>query len=179
MNEALVLETQRLRLGAMTRRALQAWVDEDVPALETATGALFPVPLEAPPLFGEDLPMFRDRMTETPDELGWWVWLVSRRADRRAVGVCGLGGHPGPDGVALLGYSIYPRYEGRGYATEASRELVRWTLAQPRAAAVRATVPAWNLGSVAVALKLGMENVGYETHPEVGEVGVFEIRRER
>lgn len=161
----------------MTLRALQAWVDEDVDELEAATRTVFPVPPVAPPLFCEDLPMFRDRMAETPRELGWWVWLVSRRTDGLAVGVCGLGGYPGPDGVALLGYSMYPAHEGRGYATEASRALVGWTLAQPGVRAVRATVPLWNPGSVAVARKLGMEMVGTEAHPEVGEVQVFEVRR--
>lgn len=173
----LVLLSDRLRLTAMTREALQSWVEGDVARLEAETGAVFVQPLETPPLFGDDLPMFRDRMVETPDELGWWVWLISRRSDRRAVGVCGLGGRPGTEGAALLGYAVYPAFAGQGFATEAGRALISWVLAQPGVARVRATVPVWNAPSLAVARKLGMEEVAHEIHPDVGEVAVFEKNR--
>ena len=170
----LTLDTPRLRLTALTRDALQAWVDGDAGRLLHETGVVFGTPPTCPPLFGEDLPRFRDRMAETPQELGWWVWLVSQREDARAVGVCGLGGRPDTQGTAVLGYSVYPEMEGWGYATEASRALMNWTLAQPGVTRVRATVPAWNQASVAVARKLGMVEVGRESNPEVGEVLVFE-----
>jgi RimJ/RimL family protein N-acetyltransferase len=174
VNGRLELETERLRVTALNLEALQAWLDADEVRLTNATGAAFDVPVSTPPLFGEDLPEFRDRMAETPDELGWWVWLVSVRADTRAVGVCGLGGRPGNDGSVVLGYSVYPADEGRGYATEAAGALVRWALTQPGVKRVRATVPTWNLGSVAVARKLGMTEVRHEVHPEVGEVAIYE-----
>lgn len=173
-NGRMVLEADRVRLTAMTLEALQAWVDGDGRRLEAATGAAFEELLAPPPLFGEDLPGFRDRMAETPHELGWWVWLVSRRDDGRALGVCGLGGRPGAEGAALLGYSIYPRFEGNGYATEACRALVAWVLEQPGVILVRATVPTGNDASVAVLRKLGMVKVGVEQHAEVGPVAVYE-----
>lgn len=171
----LVLETERLTLTALSLESLQAWVDRDAARLRSETGATFGAPLTVPPLFGEDLPAFRDRMAETPDELGWWVWLMARRDDAVAVGVCGFGGRPGAEGAALLGYSVYPEWEGRGYATEACRALVAWALAQPGAILVRATVPTWNLASVAVARKLGMTETGHEVHPDVGEVAIYEV----
>ena len=139
------------------------------------TGASFDLPVDTPPLFGEDLPDFRDRMVECPDELGWWVWLVTRRQDGLAVGVCGLSGTPDEEGVADLGYSVYPRWEGHGYATEASLRLVDWVLGQAGARCVRATVPLWNTASVAVARKLGMKEATRSQHPEVGEVAVYEV----
>ena len=177
METPLTLETPRLRLVAMTHAALQAWLDGDAARLRVETGATFAEPVDAPPLFDEDLPRFRDRMAETPQELGWWVWLVCLREGMRAVGVCGLGGWPGPGGVAVLGYAVYPREEGRGYATEASRALVAWVLRQDGVRVVRATVPAWNKASEAVARKVGMRPVGFEVDPGVGEVAVYEIRR--
>lgn len=170
----LSLATERLRVTALTLEALQSWVDGDAARLRAETGVCFAEPVESPPLFGEDLPRFRDRMAETPDELGWWVWLVSRLEDGRAVGVCGLGGYPDGQGVAVLGYSVYPHEEGRGYATESSRVVMAWALDQPGVRRVRATVPAWNLASVAVARKLGMVEVGREHHAGVGEVSVYE-----
>jgi RimJ/RimL family protein N-acetyltransferase len=172
------VETERLRLNALDRDALQAWLDGDTQALFELTATRFADPPEPPPLFGEDLPMFRDRMAEAPDELGWWVWLVTRRDDGRAVGVCGLGGRPDEDGVVVIGYSVYPEMEGRGYATEAARAVVAWAMYAPRVARVRATVPTGNPASLAVARKLGMAQVGSGHHPDVGEVAVYEVTRD-
>jgi sulfopyruvate decarboxylase alpha subunit len=170
----LTLNTERLRLTALTRDALQAWLDGDAERLLAETGAVFPAPPECPPLFGEDLPRFRDRMAEKPHELGWWVWLVARRDDGGALGVCGLGGRPDAEGFVELGYSVYPEAEGRGYATEASQAVLAWALGHPSVARVRATVPALNGPSGAVARKLGMVKVATREHPEVGEVMVYE-----
>lgn len=177
MKTLLTLDTPRLRLVAMTHAALQAWVDGDARRLEAETGAAFAEPVDAPPLFEVDLARFRDRMAETPEELGWWVWLICTREGRRAVGVCGLGGWPGPGGVAVLGYAVYPREEGQGFATEASRALVDWVFRQDGVRVVRSMVPRWNVGSAAVATKVGMRPVGFETDPQVGEVTVYEMRR--
>lgn len=174
----MVIETARLLIVPLTHAALQAWVDLDGGRLTRETGAAFPDPPEPPPLFGADLSGFRDRMAETPDELGWWAWLVLRRDDAVAVGVCGLGGPPGPGGTVAMGYSVYPRLEGRGYATEAARAVMEWALARPGVRCVRATVPLWNAGSIAVARKLGMSAVGTDSHPEAGEVAVYERRIE-
>ncbi len=171
---SLSLETARLRVTALTRDALQAWLDGDVERLRAETGVVFPSPPACPPLFGEDLPRFRDRMAEQSHELGWWAWLASRRDDARAVGVCGLGGYPDGEGTAELGYSVYPEAEGQGYATEAARAVISWALAQPGVARVRAIVPAGNGPSVAVARKLGMVPAATREHPEVGEVAVYE-----
>jgi RimJ/RimL family protein N-acetyltransferase len=173
----LTLETQRLRLRALDLDALQAWVDADAGRLQAATEVVFAEPVGTPPLFGEDLPMFRDRMSETPDELGWWVWLISDLETRKALGVCGLGGRPGPDGVVVVGYAVYRGLEGRGYATEAARAVVAWALGHRTVSRVRATVPTGNLASVAVARKLGMARVGTDVLPEVGEVAVYELGR--
>jgi RimJ/RimL family protein N-acetyltransferase len=171
------VETERLRLDALGHEALQAWLDADADTLFALTGARFSDPPEPPPLFGVDLPGFRDRMVETPGELGWWVWLIARREDDRVVGVCGLGGRPDEDGVVVLGYSVYPDMEGHGYATEAARAVTDWALSAPEVGRVRATVPTGNPRSRSVAQKLGMSHVGMEDHPEVGEVEVYEIAR--
>jgi RimJ/RimL family protein N-acetyltransferase len=173
-SERLTLETERLRLTALSAAGLAAWIDKDAARLEAETGVVFDATVEAPPLLGQDLPVFHERMAEAPQDLGWWVWLISTRDGDRPVGACGLGGRPHA-GATVLGYSIYPRFEGKGFATEASRALVAWVLHQPDVLIVRATVPTWHLGSIAVARKLGMSEMGHEVDPDVGEVAVYEI----
>ncbi len=175
MSDRLTIETERLRLTALTAEALGAWIDADPDTLRAETGAEFDESLVPPPLFGDDLPMFRERMREAAEDLGWWAWLISTREDKRAVGVCGLGGRP-EKGTVVLGYAVYPHVEGRGYATEASAGLMAWVLAHKEATLVRATVPTWNMASVAVARKLGMIEVGHGVTEDVGEVAVYELK---
>jgi len=170
----LTLETERLRLTALTAEGLRAWIDKDAERLEGETGVRFSVPVQAPPLLDDDLLHFHERMVAAPDDLGWWVWVVSIREDRRAVGACGLGGRP-HTGTVAIGYSIYPRFEGRGFATEASGALVAGALGQPEVRIVQATVPTWHGASIAVARKLGMQEMGHERDPDVGEVAIYEI----
>ncbi len=175
-DERLTLETARLRLTALSAAALEAWIDRDADRLEGETDVLFEASAEAPPLLGDDLPRLRNEMLLAPEDLGWWVWLVSRLDDRRAVGACGLGGPPYA-GAVELGYSVYPAFEGQGFATEASGALVAWTLGHPEVRIVRAVVPTWHVASIAVARKLGMHETGHDVHPEVGEVAVYETVR--
>lgn len=177
MHDSLTLRTDRLALSAMSAPALRAWLDKDADALLALTDARFSEPVQSPPLFGEDLPMFLSRMEETPEELGWWVWLVWLKDSKRVVGVCGLGGRP-LNGGTVLGYSIYPEYEGHGYATEASRALVAWVLEQPGAYRVDATVPVRNSASIGVAVKLGMTEVGRDSDPDIGEIAIYRLERD-
>lgn len=171
------LETDRLRLTAMDARGLRAWLDRDATALREATGAWFREPLDAPPLFRDDLDFFSQKMADRPEELGWWVWLALLREGGEAVAVCGLGGPPDDNGAVTLGYSVYPHVERQGYATEAAGALVAWALAQPGVERVRATVPPAHAASIAVARKIGMAEIGRAKDPEVGEVTVFELTR--
>lgn len=171
------LETERLRMVAVGALGMKAWLEGDAAVLSEATGARFREPLDAPPLFGDDLAFFSDKLAAHPAEVGWWVWLAYRRDDGEAVGVCGLGGPPDADGVVTLGYSVYPHVEGRGYATEAAAALVAWAMTQPGVQLVRATVPLGHAASMGVARKLGMIDVGRAEDPEAGEVTVFERAR--
>lgn len=174
MHARLTIETERLCLTALTAQALAAWLAGDAERLRAETAVRFETPVEAPPLFDADLPIIHEAVRRDPRALGWWAWLVSTRADGRAVGVLGLSGRP-LDGHAVLGYAVYPFAEGRGYATEAAEALVSWALDQPGVVAVRALVPAWNAASLSVARKLGMVEVAREHDREAGEVAVYQI----
>jgi RimJ/RimL family protein N-acetyltransferase len=175
---ALRLTTERLELLPLTADALDALIRRDRGRLEAMTGARFPDPLLPPPLMDDALPFMRDRLQADPGELGWWAWLIIARATREAVGSLGLGGRPDGEGTVVLGYAIYPAFEGRGYATEAAQALITWALGQSGVTRVRATIPPGHTPSLRVAEKLGMREVGTAQDDEVGEVRVFEVDRE-
>jgi RimJ/RimL family protein N-acetyltransferase len=172
----LALTTERLRLVPFTAGALDVLIDKDRARLEALTGVRFPEPLLAPPLMEDALPSLREAVRTAAGEPGWGPWLASARATSEAIGCVGLG-RPDQRGRVVLGYAIYPKFEGRGYATEATRALITWSLDQVGVAAVRATIPPWHTPSLRVALKAGMQQVGTARDEEVGDVLAFEAQR--
>ena len=80
------LLTPRLELVQLDFAAIDAWVARDAGRLEKLTGARFPEPVDAPPLFDADLPRIRDSLaggrTAGP-------WLFVLRDTREPVGAGG------------------------------------------------------------------------------------------
>lgn len=170
------LVTERLDLRSLDARALDALSAGDRMELEALTGARFPSPLEPPPLVEDHLDFFRDRLRRPSEPGSWWFWLMVTRDAGDAVGMVGLPGEPDEHGRAPIGYSVYPSWEGRGYATEAVGAVLDWVLGQSGIAAVRATIAPDNAGSLRVATKVGMRAVAIGRVMDVGEVVVFERR---
>jgi len=171
------LVTDRLELAPLTAEALDAWIVGDRERLEALTGARFGAPPSPPPLMEDALPSMRDGLRAGSEGEGWGPWLIVDRGTREALGSCGLRGKPDFAGAVEMGYSLYPRFERQGYATEAARAVAEWALEQPGVTAVRATIPAWHTPSLRVAEKLGMRQVATAHDDKEGEILVFEVRK--
>lgn len=172
----LLISTERLELTVLGADCAEALLRGDAARLLALTGARFPEPVGPPPLMGDFLPFLRDRLHAHPDEAGWWSWLAVQRDTREAVGSLGWAGRPNDEGQVMLGYSLYPPFQGKGFALEASRALMAWAFEHPEVTAVRATVPTWHARSIHVAERLGMQRVGTGYDPEAGEIIIFERR---
>jgi ribosomal-protein-alanine N-acetyltransferase len=166
--------TQRLELLPLTADAIDALLRGDGQQLRLLTRAEFALPVAPPPYMAESLPVVQRRLRSNPEEAGWWNWLAIERDDRQAVGVVAFAGKPDHQGAVLIGYALYPEWEGKGYATEAVRAMIQWVLAQPGVRSVRALAPVWNTPAVHVAEKAGMRPVASDEDDEVGEVLVYE-----
>ncbi len=171
------IRADRLDLRPLTADAVQALIDGDLDRLQSLAGAVFPLPLEAPPEMADALPYFVERLRAEPEIAPWWARLLVRRETREAVGSAGFGGGPDEAGTVVIGYSVYPVFQGHGYATEAAGALAAWALSQAGVTNIRATIPLGHTPSLRVAEKLGMRPVGTTRDDEVGEVLVFELRR--
>jgi ribosomal-protein-alanine N-acetyltransferase len=75
-------------------------------------------------------------------------------------------GPPGADHTVEIGYSVIPDRRGRGYATEATRALVRWALGQPQVEVVVAGCDIENAPSIRILERTGFVRTG-ETNGEV------------
>jgi RimJ/RimL family protein N-acetyltransferase len=168
--------TERLDLVVLDAETLDAWVRRDAEALSARTGATFPAPPKAPPLFDEDLAALRDAISEASTRDQHAIWLIVERESRLPVGVVGVSAGQSPTTVTV-GYSVYPDQQGQGFATEALRGLIARLFSKPDLAMVQATIPPWNAPSIRVAEKLGMQASGTAQDPEVGEVVVYRLMK--
>jgi [ribosomal protein S5]-alanine N-acetyltransferase len=169
------IRTARLELFPLTADAIDALLQGESGRLGSLTGATFPTPVAPPPYMAESLPVVRDRLRSGEQDTEWWNWLIVRQDNREAVGSVAFGGRPDAGGAVLIGYAMYPGWEGKGYATEAVRAMVDWAFAQPGVKFVRALAPVWNTPAVHVAEKVGMRPVASDEDDEIGEVLVYEV----
>ena len=169
-----LLASRRLDLTPLSVEALTALIAGDRAALEAVTGATFPVPLAAPPLMADALPFMRDLLLADPENGNWGPYLLILRETSGAVGSSGFIGKPDDDGAVTLGYSVYPAYQRRGFAAEATAALVDWAVTQPGVRSVRATIPPAHAASQRVAAHAGLHRTSrVESDPDEGPVEVW------
>ncbi len=167
--------TPRLVLRPLTAEAIDALIARDSANLEAATGATWPSPLEAPPNVEDALPVFRVQVLAAADDEHQPHWYFLDRWSQEAVGMAGVS--PAEGGTFVLGYCVYPAFEGQGLATEAVRALVEWSFRRPEVTRIEATITPQNVASQHVAAKIGMRQAGEATDPEEGTVLVFTLER--
>lgn len=98
------------------------------------------------------------RMDHTSTDLhAWYTYFLMVLADeRRAIGVCGFKGAPGPFGSVEVGYADHEEYRNMGYMTEAVRGLVDWAFQQNTCRCVTAETLRDNFASQRVLQKVGL-----------------------
>jgi aminoglycoside 6'-N-acetyltransferase len=116
-----------------------------------------------------------------PGDAGGWVQLsVEELATGVLVGDVGVALVDGEPGVVKVGYTVDPSCQGRGYATEAVRALIRYAFDTLDADVVRMHASANNVASIRVAEKAGMRFVERRQYRDDDEVwfGVrYELQR--
>src|SRR5262245_32295686 len=121
-----------------------------------------------------------EMLERRPGEPGGWVQFTVEDGAAELVGDVGLSPADGETGVIKVGYTIDPRFQGRGYATEAVEALVAYAFDTLQADVVRAYAGAENAPSIRVMEKVGMRLIE-RFHGSDGEetwTGVrYEVRR--
>ena len=102
----------------------------------------------------------RSMINSDPGIIGeWFQFAVALKGSNRFIGDIGLKPIKVPDGQFMLGYSLFPNFEGKGYMTEALRTLINYafsTLGQNKALAY---VDARNERSIRLLKRLGFEEL--------------------
>jgi [ribosomal protein S5]-alanine N-acetyltransferase len=121
-----------------------------------------------------------EQMRRDPEAQRWLVRALVRRGDGKMIGHAGFHGPPGTGGLAPgkaeLGYTVFPSFRGRGYATEAAVALMEWAESQGVQCFVASVAPG-NDRSLAIVRKLGFVQTGEQWDEEDGLELVFELDR--
>lgn len=173
------LSSQRLLLPPLSPEALVALMNNDRAAAEHAVGARFPASAIVPPLMSDVLAFFHAIAAAGPKSAAWGARAYIASNTREVVGMGGFTGPPDEDGQVTMGYSIYPQFQRRGYASEAARALADWAMRQPGVTRIQATIAPRNVASERVAAYAGMRRTeATEEDPDEGPVFVWQRTRD-
>jgi RimJ/RimL family protein N-acetyltransferase len=152
----VTLQTERLLLMALTRNQLDIALHEP-----ERLASVLHIQVN-PDVFSDEsrqaMSIKVSRMDHAPLDLHAWFtyFLMVLAKERRAIGVCGFKGAPGPFGSVEVGYAVHEDYRNRGYMTESVRGLVAWAFTQPGCKAVTAETLRDNFASQRVLQKVGL-----------------------
>jgi [ribosomal protein S5]-alanine N-acetyltransferase len=122
-----------------------------------------------------------EQMRRDPNAQQWLVRaLILREPEGVMVGHAGFHGEPGVSGAGKpqaleVGYTVFPPYRGRGFATEAAVALMDWARRERGIHHFLASVAPDNLASLAIVRKLGFVQTGQQWDEEDGLELVFEL----
>jgi RimJ/RimL family protein N-acetyltransferase len=175
-----LLRTARLELVPMTLEMVEAVILGRKADAEQLVGARMPLRWPNNELVERAFTASLDAIRAQPDVRLWGDRVLIVRApeeEARVVGSVVFHGRP-DDGVAEIAYGVEEASQGNGFATEAVAACLAWALAEPGIEAVQAATFAWHVPSLRVIGKVGMSPVGTRDHETMGEMVVFERRRE-
>jgi len=168
------IRTERLELVAFPPGAIRALIAGKRDEAEQVLGLSLPAEFPHPGDLDGFLAIQLERMEAEPHRREWMARLIVSESEG-AVGHCGFHGPPDTIGRAEIGYTVFSRFRGRGYAKEAARGLVDWAFEQGERQ-VYATVSPNNAPSLAVVRRLGFIQVGTQEDEVDGLELVFVIR---
>lgn len=146
------IETERLLLVALLPEDIEALIAQDLGRSAALTGFRFP---PDNPNIG-DLAWHLRAIQADNQHLAWRIRVIVERSSNKVVGSINLKGPPNAAGEVEIGWGLIENARGKGYATEASAAVIRWTLHQPCVSTISATIPDDNYPSQRLAKRLGL-----------------------
>ena len=172
------IHSPRLELIALSPDFLSASLRDDLEAASRIIG--FSVPpdwLETKWLMELRLAKIRANPALEP----WLLRAIGLRETRTMIGFIGFHTLPGPEylnpyappGSVEFGYTIFPAYRKKGYASEAAQALMDWAAREHGVRRFVVSISPANEPSMRLARKFGFRKVGTVIDPEDGVEDIF------
>ena len=97
-----------------------------------------------------------EKMIPQLEEFGFGNNTLIRKSDHLKIGSCGLYMRPGMEG-ADIGFALLPDFYGQGYAYEASKALLDYSIETLKLPLIQAITTKGNVDSQTLITKLGMK----------------------
>ena len=97
-----------------------------------------------------------EKMLPQLEEFGFGNNTLIRKADHAKIGSCGMYLRPGMEG-ADIGFALLPEFYGQGYAYEASKALLDYSIETLKLPLIQAITTKGNVDSQTLITKLGMK----------------------
>ncbi|HUM77420.1 MAG TPA: GNAT family N-acetyltransferase [Methanoculleus sp.] len=152
------IRTERLDMIPATLETLRSDRQTLARLLDAAVPGSWPPPL----LDDEALAGFIRMMTEKTDPrfaVYYWVRNDPAAGERLLIGLGGIASAPAP-GTVFIGYTVVRECQGRGYATEAVRQIVSAAFSLPGIRWIMATTHPDHAASIRVLEKNGFRRAG-------------------
>ena len=176
------IRSRRLELVSLSRAVVEALLRSSAEEAQSLLGADIPTgwPDEYDARF---LRLRRKQLSLEPDTQRWLIRALVRTGPEKVmIGHAGFHGPPGANGLKAgdaveIGYTVFPAFRGRGYATEAAAALLDWARSEHEIRHFIASVAPANAPSLAIVRKLGFVQTGDQWDEEDGLELVFELTR--
>jgi ribosomal-protein-alanine N-acetyltransferase len=163
-DDAPRLFTGRLELIAATAQLARAGATS---AAALAELLACEVPSGWPPeLLKDQEAAWAAELEADPARVGWSAWYIVQVKPAVLVGSIGLSGRPDAGGGVECGYAMLPKYQRRGYATEAMGGLIDWAFSHPEVRRIVAHTYRHLQASIRVLEKNGMSYLGDGDEPD-------------
>ena len=118
-----------------------------------------------------------DKLSQYPDEQGWWTYFPIHKQDNKLIGSGGYKGKPASDGSVEIGYEISPDYRNRGLATEMTKGLIMHAFKDDKVKSIIAHTLGEENPSTKVLQKCGFVKVAELNDPEEGTIWKWELKK--
>lgn len=115
-----------------------------------------------PPKHIDEMHIFTDEALELWEKGEKFVWTIEDKEDGSFIGRVEVRrDREIPGSVWGLGYWIHPTQQKKGYATEASKEVIRCVFEELKGDSIVSSHADWNEASGKVLRKIGMKHTGF------------------
>lgn len=110
----------------------------------------------------DTLPRIINNLEKVPHPTGFESWMIIKKDTSEIIGDVGFKGFNHEEGTIDLGYGIIQEERGKGYATEAVHQLIKWAFTNPIVKQITAACLPDNTQSIKLLNKFKFQQMNIE-----------------